>query len=128
MKFNELTAEQLMQSLALIGEAAEHVMQGGIGKDLVKEIAAYRSKPKAKGTKQADAFEWAAGLVSKCIPRMLKENVGDLYKVLAAVDGLTVEEYEACSNAAKVVSDVAALKAALAEDGELRQLFAGFLA
>ena len=82
MKFNELTAERLMQSLALIGEAAEHVMQGGIGEDLVKEIAAYRSKPKAKGTKQADAFGWAAGLVSKCIPRMLKENVGDLYKVL----------------------------------------------
>ena len=126
MKFNELTAEQLMQSLALIGEAAEHVMQGGIGEDLVKEVAAYRGK--AKGTKKADAFEWAAGLVSKCIPRMLKENVGDLYKVLAAVDGQTVEEYEACSNAAKVVSDVAALKTAIAKDGELRQLFAGFLA
>lgn len=128
MKFNELTAEQLMQSLVLIGEAAEHVMQGGIGEDLVREISAYRSKPKAKGTKKADAYEWAAGLVSKFIPRMLKENVGDLYKVLAAVDGQTVEEYEACSNAAKVVSDVAALKAALAKDGELRQLFAGFLA
>lgn len=128
MKFNELTAEQLMQSLALIGEAAEHVMQGGIGEDLVREIAAYRSKPKAKGTKKADAYEWAAGLVSKCIPRMLKENVGDLYKVLAAVDGQTVEEYQACTNAKKVLADVAALKAALSKDGELRELFEGFLA
>ena len=128
MKFNELTAVQLMQSLALIGEAAEHVTQGGIGEDLVKEIAAYRPKQKVKDTKQADAFEWAAGLATKCIPRMLKENVGDLYKVLAAVDGLSVEEYEACSNAKKVLADVAALKAALSKDGELRELFDGFLA
>ena len=126
MKFNELTAEQLMASMALIGEAAEHVMQGGIGEDLAKEIAAYRSKPKGKD--KADATEWAVRLFAQYLPRLLKENVEDLYKVLAAVDGQTVEEYEACTNAKKVFADVAALKAALAKDGELRELFVGFLA
>lgn len=126
MKFEEISAAQLMQSMALIGEACEHVMQGGIGEDLVKEIAAYRSKPKGKG--KGDATEWAVRLFAQYLPRLLKENVEDLYKVLAAVDGQTVEEYEACTNAKKVLSDVAALKAALAEDGELRELFAGFLA
>lgn len=124
MKFNELTAEQLMASMALIGEAAEHVMQGGIGEDLVKEIVAYRQK--AKG--EADAFEWAVRLFAQYLPRVLKENVEDLYKVLAAVDGQTVEEYQACTNAKKVLADVAALKAALSKDGELRELFEGFLA
>lgn len=124
MKFEEIGAAQLMQSMALIGEAAEHVMQGGIGEDLAKEIAAYRSKAGGK----EDAYEWAARLFSQYLPRLLKENVGDLYKVLAAVDGQTVEEYEACSDAKKVVADVAALKAALSKDGELRGLFAGFLA
>lgn len=124
MKFNELTAEQLMQSLALIGEAAEHVMQGGIGEDLVKEIVTYRQKGKG----EIDAFEWAVRLFAQYLPRVLKENVEDLYKVLAAVDGQTVEEYQACTNAKKVLADVAALKSALAKDGELRELFAGFLA
>lgn len=124
MKFNELTAEQLMASMALIGEAAEHVMQGGIGEDLVKEIVAYRQKGKG----EIDAFEWAVRLFAQYLPRVLKENVEDLYKVLAAVDGQTVEEYQACTNAKKVLSDVAALKAALAKDGELRELFEGFLA
>lgn len=126
MKFEEISAAQLMQSMALIGEACEHVMQGGIGEDLVKEIAAYRSKP--KGKHKGDATEWAVRLFAQYLPRLLKENVEDLYKVLAAVDGQTVEEYEACTNAKKVLSDVAALKAALAKDGELRELFAGFLA
>lgn len=124
MKFNELTAEQLMASMALIGEAAEHVMQGGIGEDLVKEIVVYRSKGKG----EADAFEWAVRLFAQYLPRVLKENVEDLYKVLAAVDGQTVEEYQACTNAKKVLADVAALKAALSKDGELRELFEGFLA
>lgn len=126
MKFEEISAAQLMQSMALIGEACEHVMQGGIGEDLVKEIAAYRSKPKGKD--KGDATEWAVRLFAQYLPRLLKENVEDLYKVLAAVDGQTVEEYEACTNAKKVLSDVAALKSALAKDGELRELFAGFLA
>lgn len=124
MKFDQLTAHQLMQSLALIGEAAEHVMQGGVGEDLAKEIAAYRQKGEDKG----DATEWAVRLFAQYLPRLLKENVADLYKVLAAVDGQTVEEYEACTDAKKVIADVAALKAALAKDGELRELFAGFLA
>lgn len=124
MKFNELTAEQLMASMALIGEAAEHVMQGGIGEDMVKEIVAYRQKGKG----EIDAFEWAVRLFAQYLPRVLKENVEDLYKVLAAVDGQTVEEYQACTNAKKVLADVAALKAALSKDGELRELFEGFLA
>lgn len=124
MKFNELTAEQLMASMALIAEAAEHVMQGGIGEDLVKEIVAYRQKGKG----EIDAFEWAVRLFAQYLPRVLKENVEDLYKVLAAVDGQTVEEYQACTNAKKILDDVAALKAALSKDGELRELFEGFLA
>lgn len=124
MKFEEISAEQLMRSMALIGEAAEHVMQGGIGEDLVKEIVAYRQKGKG----EIDAFEWAVRLFAQYLPRVLKENVEDLYKVLAAVDGQTVEEYQACTNAKKVLADVAALKAALSKDGELRELFEGFLA
>lgn len=124
MKFEEISAEQLMRSMALIGEAAEHVMQGGIGEDLVKEIVAYRQK----GNGEIDAFEWAVRLFAQYLPRVLKENVEDLYKVLAAVDGQTVEEYQACTNAKKVLADVAALKAALSKDGELRELFEGFLA
>ena len=124
MKFEEISAEQLMRSMALIGEVAEHVMQDGIGEDLVKEIVAYRQKGKG----EIDAFEWAVRLFAQYLPRVLKENVEDLYKVLAAVDGQTVEEYQACTNAKKVLADVAALKAALSKDGELRELFEGFLA
>lgn len=128
MKFEEISATQLMQSMSLIAEACEHIMQGGIGEDLVKEIAEYRSKPNDKGKGKGDAYEWAARLLGQYLPRLLKENVEDLYKVLAAVDGQTVEEYEACTNAKKVIADIAALKAALSKDGELRELFAGFLA
>lgn len=128
MKFEEISAAQLMQSMALVGEACEHVMQGGIGEDLVKEIAEYRSKHNDKGKGDGDVYEWAVRLFAQYLPRILKENVEDLYKVLAAVDGQTVEEYQACTNAKKVLADVAALKAALSKDGELRELFAGFLA
>lgn len=123
MKFNELTAEQLMASMALIGEAAEHVMQGGIGEDLARELAAYKGKAKGDVGK---ATEWAVGTIGKYLPRIMKENVEDLYKILAAVDGQSLEEYEACSDARKIVKDVAELKKAMGKGGELQELVAGF--
>lgn len=112
-----------MASMALIGEAAEHVMQGGIGEDLAKELSAYRGKAKGDVGKAA---EWAMGIIGKYLPRIMKENVGDMYKVLAAVDGQSFEEYVACSDARKVVKDAAELKKALGKDGELRELVMGF--
>lgn len=123
MKFNELTAEQLMASMALIGEAAEHVMQGGIGEDLARELAAYKGKAKGDVGK---ATEWAVEIIGKYLPRIMKENVEDLYKILAAVDGQSLEEYEACSDARKIVKDVAELKKAMGKGGELQELVAGF--
>ena len=56
----------------------------------------------------------------------MKENVEDLYKILAAVDGQSLEEYEACSDARKIVKDVAQLKKAMGKGGELQELVAGF--
>ena len=60
------------------------------------------------------------------IPALLKGNVGDLYAVLAACDGQTVEEYKACFTPKKLMADVAALKAALGEGGALKELAAPF--
>ena len=49
-----------------------------------------------------------------------------MYKILAAVDGQSLEEYEACSDARKIVKDVAQLKNAMGKGGELQELVAGF--
>lgn len=123
MKFYELTAKQAMDSMALIAEAAEHIMQGGVGEDILGEIKAYRGLQKKDAS---DALDWAMGVVTNYIPRLMKENIEDLYKILAAVDGQSLEEYEACSDVRKIVKDVADLKKAFGEGGELREMLSGF--
>lgn len=112
-----------MDSMALIAEAAEHIMQGGVGEDVLGEIKAYRGLQKKDAS---DALDWAMGVVTNYIPRLMKENVEDLYKILAAVDGQSLEEYEACSDVRKIVKDVADLKKAFGEGGELREMLSGF--
>ena len=124
MRINELSADEFARSLALIGEAIDHVANGGVGADIVAEIAAGAGKSEDREA----AAEWSMGVIAKFLPRVLKENVTDAYMVLAALDGQTVEEYEACFTPAKFAADTRALVAALGEGGEFRELFGSFFA
>lgn len=122
MRINELGADEFARSMALIGEAIDHVANGGVGADIAAEVVAGAGKA---GDRES-AAEWGMGVIAKFLPRVLKENVADAYMVLAAVDGQTVEEYEACFTPAKFAADTRALVAALGEGGELRELFGSF--
>ena len=125
MRINELTADEFTASAALLGEAVEGILNGELGTKLKSDVAERRSN---SGEEKTDAVEWAVDVVSSYIPMLLKSNVGDVYKLLAACDGQTVDEYKACFTPAKLMQDVAALKDALKDGGELRDLVSPFLA
>lgn len=124
MRINDLTADEFAASMALIGEAVEHIAGGEIGKSLLAEMKAGAGK----ASSEEDAAEWGMGIIAKYLPRVLKENVTDAYMVLAALDGQTVEEYKACFTPAKFAADTRALVKACGKDGDLRALFGSFFA
>lgn len=124
MRINELTADEFAASMALIGEAVEHIANGELGKSLLGEMKAGAGK----ASSEEDAAEWGMGIIAKYLPRVLKENVTDAYMVLAAIDGQTVEEYKSCFTPAKFAADVRALIKACGEDGDIRALFGSFFA
>lgn len=124
MRINDLTADEFAASMALIGEAVEHIANGELGKSLLGEMKAGAGK----ASSEEDAAEWGMGIIAKYLPRVLKENVTDAYMVLAAIDGQTVEEYKACFTPAKFASDTRALVKACGKDGDLRALFGSFFA
>ena len=122
MRINQLGADEFARSMAMIGEAVENVAKDGIGKELLAEVAAGAGR---QGDEKR-AAEWGLEIIEKYLPRVLKENVGDAYLVLAAVDGQTLEEYKASFTPPKMAADVRALAASLKEDGDLRELFGSF--
>lgn len=124
MRINDLTADEFAASMALIGEAVEHIANGELGKSLLGEMKAGAGK----ASSEEDAAEWGMGIIAKYLPRVLKENVTDAYMVLAALDGQTVEEYKACFTPAKFAADARALVKACGKDGDLRALFGSFFA
>lgn len=124
MRINDLTADEFAASMALIGEAVEHIANGELGKSLIGEMKAGAGK----ASSEEDAAEWGMGIIAKYLPRVLKENVTDAYMVLAAVDGQTVEEYKACFTPAKFAADTRALVKACWKGGDLRALFGSFFA
>lgn len=122
MRINQLSADEFARSMAMVAEAVENVAKGGVGKELLAEVAAGAGK---QGDEKR-AAEWGLEIIEKYLPRVLKENVGDAYLVLAAVDGQTLEEYKASFTPPKMAADVRALVASLKEDGDLRELFDSF--
>lgn len=122
MRINQLSADQFERSMAMVAEAIENVAEGGVGKELLAEVAAGAGR---QGDEKG-AAEWGLEIIEKYLPRVLKENVGDAYLVLAAVDGQTLEEYKASFTPPKMAADVRALVASLKEDGDLRELFGSF--
>lgn len=122
MRINQLSADEFARSMAMVAEAVENVAKGGVGKELLAEVAAGAGR---QGDEKR-AAEWGLEIIEKYLPRVLRENVGDAYLVLAAVDGQTLEEYKASFTPPKMAADVRALVASLEEDGDLRELFGSF--
>lgn len=122
MRINQLGADEFARSMAMVAEAVENVAKGGVGKELLAEVAAGAGK---QGDEKR-AAEWGLEIIEKYLPRVLRENVGDAYLVLAAVDGQTLEEYKASFTPPKMAADVRALVASLKEDGDLCELFGSF--
>jgi hypothetical protein len=130
MRINDLNADEFMQSMALIGEALENIVNGKIGTDIKADISAYRAKANSEDSaesKKADAEAWAVDMLARYIPRVMRESVEDVYKLLAACEGQTLEEYKADFSPKKMMCDIKELTEAFNEDGELRELISPFL-
>lgn len=117
MRILELDADEFMTAMANVGEAVEGIMASGTADMLKADIKAFR----AQGDKDK-AEDWAIDMMAKYVPVLLKNNVGDLYALLAACDGQTVEEYKACFTPVKLMADVKALTGAFGEGGALKGL------
>lgn len=120
MRIDELSADEFMSAMASLGEAIEGLAKSDLAETFKDDVKAFRSGDRS------NVDGWAVDMLAKYIPALLKGNVGDLYAVLAACDGQTVEEYKACFTPKKLMADVAALKAALGEGGALKELAAPF--
>lgn len=124
MRINELSADEFAASMALIGEAVEHIANGELGKSLLGEMKAGAGK----ASSEEDAAEWGMGIIARYLPKVLETSVADAYRVLAAVDGQSLKEYKDAFTPAKFAADVRALVKACGEDGDLRALFGSFFA
>lgn len=124
MRINDLTADEFAASMALIGEAVEHIANGELGKSLFDEMKAGAGK----ASSEEDAAEWGMGIIAKYLPKVLETSVEDAYRVLAAVDGMGLDEYKEAFTPVRFAADVRALVKACGEDGDLRALFSSFFA
>lgn len=123
MRIDELTADEFGSSMALLGEALESLLAGPVGKAFKEDAQAFG----AKSADEKEAGRWAIDMIGKYVPKLLKSNVEDVFKLLAACDGQTLEEYKAEFTTAKLAADLNALKESIAEGGQLREIAAPFL-
>lgn len=111
MKLENLNADEFQNAMCLLADVAEDVMNGELGAKAKAAYAKFRSdsaKAKAKATAKAKGDPEAAkaaataevnglavDMVVGLLPDVLRQGGEISYKLLAALDGQTLEEYKA---------------------------------
>ena len=100
MKLSEVKGERTLEVIA----------------ELIDPIANIAANPAAKALFEKQVLpqgmekrEFAVQRLRKGVPSLLKDNKADVIAILAAIEGVTQEEYTASLNLAKLISDAADL-------------------
>ena len=120
MKLENLNADEFQNAMCLLADVAEDVMNGELGAKAKAAYAKFRAdsaKAKAKANVKGDpeAAKVAAAsevnglavdMVAGLLPDVLRQGGEISYKLLAALDGQTLEEYKADFTVKKWVNDI----------------------
>lgn len=120
MKLENLNADEFQNAMCLLADVAEDVMNGELGAKAKAAYAKFRSdSAKAKATAKAKGDPEAAkaaataevnglavDMVVGLLPDVLRQGGEISYKLLAALDGQTLEEYKADFTVKKWVNDI----------------------
>lgn len=122
MKLDELNADEFVNAICLIAEVTDDVLNGELGAKAKAAYAKFRTdsakakaKAEAKGDEEAaktaaaeEVNGLAVDMVVDLLPDVLRQGGEVSYKLLAALDGQTLEEYKACFSVKKWVADIKA--------------------
>ena len=116
MKLENLNADEFQNAMCLLADVAEDVMNGELGakaKAAYTKFRADSAKAKAKASAKvkgdpeaAKADATAEDMVVGLLPDVLRQGGEISYKLLAALDGQTLEEYKAEFTVKKWVDDI----------------------
>lgn len=114
MKLENLTADEFQNAMCLLADVAEDVMNGELGAKAKAAYAKFRAdSAKAKGDPEAakvaaasEVNDLAVDMVAGLLPDVLRQGGEISYKLLAALDGQTLEEYKADFTVRKWVNDI----------------------
>lgn len=120
MKLENLNADEFQNAMCLLADVAEDVMNGELGAKAKAAYAKFRAdsakakaNAKAKGDPEAakaaataEVNGLAVDMVAGLLPDVLRQGGEISYKLLAALDGQTLEEYKADFTVKKWVNDI----------------------
>lgn len=127
MRIDKFTADEFLTSAQLLAEVAEEAMGGKLGEELKRSYMSYRAAAKAEGGDEdevkAKVEVQAVDMLGGLLPVLLREGGELSLKLLAALDGQTLDEYKACFTMAKYAADI---KAALGGIDTVKEVAAPF--
>jgi hypothetical protein len=108
MRIDELKADEFFEAVALAAEGIQAIMDSESGKELGERFAGFKG---SLADVAEDEREQAAGIailkaVVASLPALLRENGDAVYGILAACDGVSLDEYKESFTPAKMMDDI----------------------
>lgn len=123
MKLDNLNADQFMQSLADVTEAVGVLISSESGKAIIDDLNGFRGSINKDEDADGKVVEWLTKTITARLPQFVRENGDNVYKLLAACDGITLEEYKADFTPAKLFADVKGLMQWIGQNREQAAAF-----
>lgn len=114
MNIDNLGADQFMESMAVIAENTKAIMGSESGKAVAQSFKAMQADGDGKAVVKA---------LLDGLPQLVRENGDSVYAILAACDGVTLEEYKEAFTGAKFLDDVRAIANLINDDAEAAGAF-----
>ena len=106
MKLDNLNADEFQNAMCLLADVAEDVMNGELGAKAKATAKAKGDPEAAKAAATAEVNGLAVDMMAGLLPDVLRQGGEISYKLLAALDGQTLEEYKADFTVKKWVNDI----------------------
>lgn len=105
MRLDELNADEFATAIAEAVEAVGRIKESKSGAEIYKDLQNFRGSIEDNEDANGAVFDWVVDTTLKRLPSFVRENSDAVYGLLAACDGITLEEYKATFTPAKLMTD-----------------------
>lgn len=125
MRIDQLSADEFMLAVADLADAVVDLKDNDGIRELAASLMEFRGSlaEVPEEERKGKTAEFAVTAILKAVPKLCRESGDSVYRILAALDGISLEEYKEAFTPRKLVADVKGAVLFALDNPEVKDFF-----